>query len=138
MLRMASAMASPDPCVTGHLALETLFAEVLKTIESGATGRVEEAWKTAERALSEHFNEEERTLLADLLASRPREARVVLEEHSYLRRRLGQLRSMLPSLPLDATRTFLDELRAHGRHEERVLYPWAEARKPSATTKTPV
>ncbi len=131
-------MAAPDPSDSGHRALETLFTHLIGVLESGATERVEGLWATAERTLLEHFAVEERTLLADLLVARPREARVVLEEHAYLRRRLAQLGSTLPALSLDATRTFFDELRAHGRHEERALYQWAEAQGMRSDAKLPV
>jgi hypothetical protein len=128
-------MAAPDPYDSGHRALESLFAELVEVLESGATDRVGALWTGAEHTLLEHFELEERTLLADLLVARPREARVVLEEHAYLRRRLTQLGTTLPALSIDATRTFLDELRAHGRHEERALYQWAEAQGMRATEK---
>jgi hypothetical protein len=130
-------MTALDPSDSGHRALESLFAKVIGVIEAGAADRLTDVWTSAERTLLEHFEAEERTLLTDLLVARPREARVVLEEHAYLRRRLVQLRAMLPALSLEAARTFLDELRAHGRHEERALYTWAEARGPSSAEKTP-
>jgi hypothetical protein len=131
-------MAAPDPNDSGHRALEALFAHLIGVLESGATDRIEGVWSTAERTLLEHFAAEERTLLADLLVARPREARVVLEEHAYLRRRLAQLRATVPALSLDATRTFLDELCAHGRHEERALYQWADAQGNRSDAKLPV
>jgi hypothetical protein len=74
--------------------------------------------------------------LADFLAARPREARVILEEHRYLRGRMAQLRASLPNLSAASARTFLDELSAHAHHEERVLYPWDDAR--SAVAKDPL
>lgn len=121
-------MTAFDPSGSGHRALETHFLHLLGVIEKGPFDRIAEAWSVAERTLLEHFDAEESTLLADLVVARPRDARVVLEEHAYLRRRLAQLGAAIPALPLEAVRTFLDELRAHGRHEERALYQWADAR----------
>ncbi len=123
--------ASPPP-IPGHFAIEKLYGEVLVALESRETVRLLSLWETFEAALSAHFEGEEQTSIADLLVARPREARIILEEHRYLRGRLAELRSALPALPLGPARTFLDELRAHGDHEERVLYRWAEA---NAVTK---
>jgi len=124
----------------GHVAIEALFGQLLVAIEARSHADLEPLWTEFERALSEHFALEERTVLADLLAARPREARIFLEEHRYLRSRLAQVGAMLPDVSLATARTFFDELRAHGQHEERVLARWAEsssfvsgARKPWRT-----
>lgn len=70
----------------------------------------------------DHLEREERTVLARLFESRPREARALFEDHAYLRRRLSQLRATLPRPSLDTVRAFAYEVRAHGRHEDAVLY----------------
>ena len=114
--------ASPPP-LPGHSALAALCGELLVAIEACATARVKVLWSSLERMLSAHFELEERTLLADLLVARPRVARVILEEHRYLRGRLAQLAQKVPNVPVESLRTFVDELRANGSHEERVLYP---------------
>lgn len=126
-------MTDVIPLALDHLALEALFAQVLEALEAG-TPDVSALWVRFDDALVAHFEHEEKSLLADLLAVRPREARVVLEEHRYLRNRLAQLRAALPALPVDSARTFLDELRAHGAHEERELYRWAESRPSTASS----
>jgi len=109
-----------------HLVIVELFAKVLAAIEQSAAD-VTPPWSELEVVLSSHFDDEERTILADLLVARPREARVILEEHRYLRGRLAQLGGTLPSIPRDSARTFFDELRAHGSHEERVLAQWTQS-----------
>jgi hypothetical protein len=111
----------------GHFAIEALFADLLVAIEGRSRADLEPLWTEFERALTEHFALEERTVLADLLAARPREARIFLEEHRYLRGRLAHLGATLPDVPVETARTFFDELRAHGQHEERVLARWAES-----------
>jgi hypothetical protein len=120
-----SEMTDLPPAALDHLALEALFAGILAAIES-APGNVVALWTEFEAALLAHFEEEERVIVSEYLTARPREARTILEEHRYLRGRIAQLRGALPSVPLELARTFLDELRAHGQHEERVLYRWAE------------
>jgi hypothetical protein len=128
-------LESPTPYAAGHEALEAMFVHLLSVFRSGPAERVAEAWAAAEQVLLEHFETEERSVLSDLLAVRPREARVLLEEHSYLRRRLGQLSAALSSTTAEDARTFLDELRAHGKHEERVLYPWGDPGSPPDSPK---
>jgi len=126
----------------GHFAIEALFTDLLVALEGRSRADLEPRWTAFERALAEHFALEERTVLADLLAARPREARLFMEEHRYLRGRLAQLGATLPDVPVETARTFFDELRAHGQHEERVLARWAESssfvsgpRKPSQTDR---
>ena len=113
---------SLEPRESGHPAIEALFLSVLNAAGEGCTTKVVDAWIVAERALYDHFAVEEREALADLHVARPREARAIAEEHSYLRKRLIQLRATLPALPPCDIRNFLDELRANCRHEDRVLY----------------
>jgi Hemerythrin HHE cation binding domain len=127
-------MTDSLPAALDHFAIEALFAEVLLAIE-GAPARVSALWTQFEEVLVAHFEHEERTVMTEFLAARPREARTVLQEHRYLRGRVAELRAMLPALPLDSARTFLDELRAHGQHEERVLYRWAESHGPRSDSK---
>jgi hypothetical protein len=116
--------------------LKALFCDVLLAIEGGSSARLETVWAEFERALAEQFTDEERTVLADLLVARPREARLILEEHRYLRGRLAQLRARLPKMTSETARVFLDELRAHGRHQARVLRRWVESRVvPTASSK---
>jgi hypothetical protein len=129
-------MTDSPPAALDHFALEALLAEVLGAIE-GAPARLSALWTAFEEALAAHFEHEERAIMTDFLAARPREARSVLEEHRYLRGRIAELRAMVPALPLQSARMFLDELRAHGHHEERVLYRWAESHRPLPNRKPP-
>ena len=122
-------MSAVCPAPSDHGSLESDFAEVVAAIESGIRARIENLWTAFEQTLLAHFELEERTMVADLMEVRPRQARILLEEHRYLRGRLAQLGATLPAVPVQSARTFLDELRAHGRHEDRVLYPWAASRR---------
>ena len=105
-----------------HLALEGLLARLLDALSSRETGDFTTEWRAAEQGVLDHLLREEQTVLACLFESRPREARALFEDHAYLRRRVAQLRATLPRLSIDAVRAFADELRAHGRHEDAVLY----------------
>jgi hypothetical protein len=126
-------MTAATQVAPSHFAIEAHLSDLIVAIDGRCPPeQVRDLWTNFERKLTEHFDVEERSLLADLLAARPREARVILEEHRYLRGRMAQLRATLPNLSAAAARTFLDELSAHGNHEERVLYRWAESRAPAA------
>jgi hypothetical protein len=125
------------PPIASHVAIENLFRDVLAAIESGEAERVVPLWKEFERTISAHLEYEERNMLVDLLVARPREGRVILEEHRHLRARLAELRDALPNIPIASARTFLNEFRAHESHEERVLYRWAGP-SPSPSPPKPV
>jgi hypothetical protein len=127
-------MSEVIPNAVDHRALESLLAQVLEALE-GRTPEAPALWMRFDDALHAHFDQEERSLVADLVVASPREARVLLEEHRYLRGRLAQLRATLPAVPVDAARTFLDELHAHGANEERILYRCDES-CPSMSSST--
>jgi hypothetical protein len=107
-----------------HATIEGLLASVIDALEDGGADAASR-WNAFERALDDHVAYEEKTLMASLVASSPREARVILQEHNHLQRRARQLRAMLPAISAEVARTFLDELRAHGAHEQKVLHRWA-------------
>jgi hemerythrin-like domain-containing protein len=120
-----SPLQTPSRSVLDHAGLEALLGRAIRACEGGS-GTPNDLWAEFEGALARHFEHEERVLLAPLLVTRPREANVIMEEHRHLRRRVAQLDGDPRGVVADALRTFLDELRAHGRHEDRTLYPWAE------------
>jgi hypothetical protein len=125
-------MTAMPPAFYSHLTIEAHLADLLARLDDGRGGEVADLWSGFESALLRHFDEEEHTVLVDLLASRPREARALLEEHRYLRARLAELAAALPGLPAEAARTFFDELCAHGRHEDRLISQWSHPRTPSS------
>ena len=110
------------PSADEHAKLEGLLARLLEALSRGDIGDIDTEWRSAERGVLDHLQREEHTVLARLFESRPREARALFEDHAYLRRRLVQLRATLPRLSLDSVRAFADEVKAHGRHEDAVLY----------------
>jgi hypothetical protein len=130
---MSPLQAASRAAVLDHAGLEALLGSLIRACEGGP-GTPNDLWAEFEGALARHFEHEEQVLLAPLLVTRPREANVIMEEHRHLRRRVAQLGGDPRGLVGDALRTFRDELRAHGRHEARALYPWTE---PSGVTGTP-
>jgi hemerythrin-like domain-containing protein len=117
-----------DRFVTDHRELEDLFAGVLDAFEANDHEGVGELWTAFEDRITKHLEAEERFMIPQLFLSRPREARTILEEHRHIRTRLVELgcRVDLHTLRLETARGFIDELRAHARHEDNVLYRWAD------------
>jgi hypothetical protein len=85
-------------------------------------------WEQLEHALFEHMAAEERMVFLAYQRADARDARHLLDEHSTLRERaleigiaihLGTLRS-------EHVQRFVDQLRAHARHEDASLYRWAQ------------
>jgi hypothetical protein len=118
-------MSPSSPPSAGLAANERLVLDRLDLLEGTPIAEVGSLWGEFEASLLTHFDDEERSVLADLLVTRPRDARLILEEHRYLRGRLARLRADLASVSLailhTALQTFIAELRAHGRHEQRVM-----------------
>jgi hypothetical protein len=67
-------------------------------------------------------------MIPRLSSSRPRDARAILEEHRHIRSRLVEFgfKVDLHIVRLETARGFVEELRAHARHEDEVLYRGAD------------
>lgn len=117
-----------------HSELEDLFAGLLDAFEANDREGVAQLWNEFDDRLAKHLEAEERFVIPQLFAARPRDARAILEEHRHIRSRLVELGCAvdLHTVRLDAARGFVDELRAHARHEEDVLYRWADEHLPAA------
>ena len=77
-----------------------------------------------------HLRVEESSMIPALQRVAPTDARVLLEEHRHIRTRLTELGVALDlhTIRLESVRAFVDELRAHAKSEDRMLYRWAEER----------
>ena len=117
-----------DRFLGDHRELEDLLKRVLAAFEANDRGAVATLWSEFEERLTNHLDTEDGHVIPRLFSSRPREARTLLEEHRHIRARLSELRSgiELRVVRLETARGFIDELRAHSRHEEDVLYRWAD------------
>ncbi len=120
-----------------HRCLEGLFVKVAAAIADEGPEAAARSWAEFERSVSAHIDGEEGLLFPRLLAARPREARALLAEHNHLRARLAELFVGFNrgSMSLRTAVAFLEELRAHARHEETVLYPWATKHFTQAESK---
>jgi hypothetical protein len=102
--------------------LDEMFARLLTALES-ADRDVVSLWREFEVCLNAHMDDEEQRVTPRLAAIRLRDALAILQEHRYLRARLKEIGAAIArgDLRLENARSFLVELRAHGRHEDAIL-----------------
>jgi len=122
-----------DRFLDDHAELEDLFAGLLDAFEANDREGIAQLWNDFDGRLAKHLETEERFMIPQLFASRPRDARAILEEHRHIRSRLVELGCGvdLHTVRLETGRGFIEELRAHARHEEDVLYRWADEHLPA-------
>ena len=127
-----------DRFLADHREFEALFAGLLDAFEANDRARVAELWTAFEDRITRHMEAEERFMIPQLFSSRPRDARTILEEHRHIRTRLAELGFCvdLHTARLETARGFIDELRAHARHEDDVLYRWADEQLAAGEQKT--
>jgi hemerythrin superfamily protein len=112
-----------------HVQLEELLEEVLRAFEADDRERIASLWNQFDARLLAHLAAEEKYMIPPLLRVDPPGARAILEEHEHIRARLTELGAGvdLHIVRLGTARAFIDELRAHANHEDKVLYQWADA-----------
>jgi hypothetical protein len=117
-----------DHFLADHGELEDLFTLLLAAFEANDRVEVARLWSEFDERLSKHLEAEEHLMIPQLSSSRARDARALLEEHRHIRSRLVELGLGvdLHIVRLGAARGFVEELRAHARHEDDVLYRWAD------------
>ena len=111
-----------------HGELEALFTRLLAAFEADDREAIAGRWSEFDDRLSKHLEAEERFMIPRLSSSRPRDARAILEEHRHIRSRLVEFgfKVDLHIVRLETARGFVEELRAHARHEDEVLYRGAD------------
>lgn len=111
-----------------HRSLESVFEQLLAAFAADDRERIQALWTTFESTLSRHLAAEEKFLVPVLARTNPRQARAILAEHRQIRARMLELGTALDLhlVRLETARAFIDELRAHARHEDEVLYRLAD------------
>lgn len=119
-----------DQFLADHERLEVLFDRLLSAFEANDRDGMARLWTEFESGLLAHMETEEAHLIPHLQRASPRNARILVQEHRHIRTRLTELGVALDlhTIRLDTARSFVDELRAHARNEDRLLYQWAEER----------
>jgi hemerythrin superfamily protein len=113
-----------------HDRLERHFQSILGEASSGDLIARRAAWRDFEKELLGHFEDEELHILPAFALHKPIEATALLDEHKRIRVRLTKLGLDLDlrRLPAERIADFVAALRAHARHEDDLLYPWAARR----------
>jgi len=122
-----------------HERIERELDRLIAAFQIEDQAQMQTLWTTFEARLLAHLETEERHLVPALLGRHERDARAIIEEHKLIRRRVAELGTAidLHLARLDVLRSFIDELHAHARTEDKLLYQWADAHF-SETAKTSI
>ncbi len=114
--------------LSDHEQVEGELVRLIAAFQIDDRAQMQASWTAFEARLTAHLETEERHLVPALLRWRGRDARVIIEEHKLIRRRVAELGTAidLHTARLDVLRAFADELRAHARTEDKLLYQWAD------------
>jgi hypothetical protein len=107
-----------------HRGLERLVEQVLAAGAADDTAEAQRLWAELASRLFACLETEAAHFIPALLRVCERGARVLLEQHRHLRRRLVELGARVAAGTFDPIRVFADELRAHAESEERLLARW--------------
>lgn len=110
-----------------HAHLEQLFDELVGSARCEEPQALRARWSRFETDLTAHLALEESRVLPAFEREYPEEARAILADHGRIRSLLEELglELELHCLRSERVSTFIDQLRAHARREERLMYPWA-------------
>jgi hemerythrin-like domain-containing protein len=111
-----------------HREIERTMECLIEAFAAGDEPEIERLWTLFESRLSAHIDLEDRYLLPALQRRSPRAARTIGQEHRHIRARIAELGLGvdLRTVRLETARAFIEELRAHARSEDRLLYAWAD------------
>ena len=103
--------------------LEFACEALLTALDGGDAQRSASAMADLARRLLDHFDREEKQWLPELVTHHAGDARLLVEEHRYIRARLLALRADAArgALRREDARSFVDEVRAHAAHEEAIF-----------------
>jgi hypothetical protein len=117
-----------DQLLADHHRLEGLFKQLLAAFAANDRERIQPLWEKFDALLIAHLETEEKFLIPELARSNEPAASPLYAEHKHIRVRLMELGAGidLHIVRFEAAHAFIDELRAHARHEDEVLYRWAD------------
>jgi len=94
-------------------------------------------YRNLERAVLEHMEAEEQTILPAYERLFPEDARAILATHDELRRQLYRLGIdvELHAIRLESIDQLLATLSAHVVQEDRAMYPWAQRCLPASSRR---
>ena len=126
----ATAAAVRSVLSNDHERLELQFQSIVADAASKEPGAVRAAWRAFEGELLQHFEDEELHILPAFAQQKPGEAFAIFAQHEQIRATLTGIGvdMDLHHLSRERVADFVAGLRAHARHEDELLYPWAAHR----------
>jgi hypothetical protein len=116
--------------LTDHGHFERSLQAIVAEVSDDGPADLREPWHAFEQELLAHLDAEEADLIRVFGSYQPTEARELIAEHEQIRATVTQLGVDLDlhCLRAERVKALVDQLRAHARREEGVLYPWATER----------
>lgn len=111
-----------------HREIEAACLEIMSAAFADDARDLSSRWGTVERELAEHMAAEERMVFPAYQQADPGNAQTLRDEHAVLREHAFAIgvAIQLHAIRCEQLQRFVDELRAHARHEEASLYCWAQ------------
>jgi hemerythrin len=135
-------MSDPDAVVetiqlvftADHQQFNVLGRALVVALEAKNLSHKQAIWNELRTALLLHLSAEEEFMVPALGRARPRDARAILAEHRLIRERVREIDAIVGEFArmIDLAvaerivATFVAELDAHARHEERLFSSWVE------------
>src|SRR5262245_17318767 len=121
---MDSELAGFRHLAPAHDRLEQLIDLLAVAVQAQSADAIRSARAAFDHDLMAHFEAEERVFIPTLASLSERDARIIVLEHRHLTRRWSEICASLDrgSASVAMIRAYADELRAHARHEDAVLY----------------
>ncbi|MEO8875450.1 MAG: hemerythrin domain-containing protein [Polyangiaceae bacterium] len=112
-----------------HRGFLLLGREVEVAFAAGALESAKVVWKTLSTSLAMHLYAEEQFMVPALGRAHPRVAHAVLAEHRLIRDRVVEIEASVVrgESPSVLVMSFVFELDAHARHEEKIFCAWRDA-----------
>ena|SRR6185503_6848118 len=116
-----------------HARLERLFDELLEAVRTDSAEDLSRVWTSIEEGVTAHLAAEEDFVLPSFEEVDPSETEVLRAEHRQIRKGLAGLAAAIRGGTLDegSITALVGVLRAHGRREDGLFYPWID-RQPDA------
>jgi len=117
-----------------HRRFNALGRALVVALEAKNLSHMKATWDELRTALLLHLGAEEEFMVPGLGRARPRDARAILAEHRLIRDRVGEIDAIVDerarvidlAMAERILKTFVAELDAHARHEERLFCSWIE------------
>lgn len=112
-----------------HRRIDELLERLTDAFGANDSVEIDRLWSDFEPALLGHLDAEERYMLPEFARLAPEQSAALVSEHAHFRSRLSELGAAieLHLVRLDTARALADELRAHAKKEDGLLYQWADA-----------